>query len=250
VREQLIAANVDTLFIVTSCNADFNVPRLERYVALAFEADVEPVILVTKADQTETPEDFEREAQAISPRVIVMTLNAKAPETAERLAPWAKPGQTVAFVGTSGVGKSTLTNLMTGANAETSDIRLDDARGRHTTRHRQLHLTPNGPAVLDTPGMRELQLTDAAAGVSELFDDIETLATQCKFRNCAHEGEPGCAVQAAIADGTLDSARLDRYNKLAREDELNTATLAERREKQRSTTKLHKRIQGAKKNRR
>ena len=104
--------------------------------------------------------------------------------------------------------------------------------------------------MLDTPGMRELQLTDAAAGVSELFANIETLATQCKFRNCAHEGEPGCAVQAAIADGTLDSARLDRYNKLAREDELNTATLAERREKQRSTTKLHKRIQGAKKNRR
>ncbi|MAM62631.1 ribosome small subunit-dependent GTPase A [Maritimibacter sp. UBA3975] len=249
-KVQLIAANIDTVFIVSSCNADFNVARLERYVALAFEAEVDPVILLTKADLAADPQDFVTQAQAISSRVPVIALDARgeAPRTA--LAQWAKPGRTVAFLGSSGVGKSTLTNALADTELDTQGVREDDAKGRHTTRHRQLYLTDTGPAVLDTPGMRELQLTDVAAGLSELFDDIEDLATRCKFRNCAHEGEPDCAVQAAIAAGELDPVRLTRFRKLAAEEAHNTATVAQKRAREKGFAKHVKRVTREKPNRR
>lgn len=247
--EQLIAANIDTVFVVTSCNADFNVARLERFLALAFEADVTPVIVLTKADQTD-PAPYLEKARAISDKVEVLAVNAKDEGVAATLAPWTKPGQTVAFLGTSGVGKSTLTNALTGGEIETAAIREDDARGRHTTRHRQLYFTPEGLGIIDTPGMRELQLTDAAAGISELFEDIEELATTCKFRNCAHESEPGCAVNAALADGTLDPARLDRWRKLIAEEAHNSESVAERRTRERGFSKHVKRVMKDKPNRR
>jgi ribosome biogenesis GTPase len=160
---QLIAANIDTVFVVTSCNQDFNVARLERYVALAFEAGIEPVIVLTKADLAEDPAPYVEEARKVSDRVPVVALDARGDEPAEALADWCKPGRTVAFLGSSGVGKSTLTNALLGTQAiATQGIREDDARGRHTTTRRELHATPGGCLVLDTPGMRELQLTDAA----------------------------------------------------------------------------------------
>ncbi len=247
---QLIAANVDTVFIVTSANADFNIARLERYIALCFEAEVEPVILITKSDLAADADAYLARAAAISDRVPALALNAKADDVKARLANWAKPGRTVAFLGSSGVGKSTLTNALADTTLDTQGVREDDAKGRHTTRHRQLYLTKDGPAVLDTPGMRELQLTDVGAGISELFEDIEGLATRCKFRDCAHESEPGCAVQAAIAADTLDPTRLDRFRKLAAEEIHNRESIAEKRAREKGFAKHVKRIAKEKPNRR
>ncbi|MEP2718904.1 ribosome small subunit-dependent GTPase A [Pseudophaeobacter sp.] len=227
---QLIAANTDTSFIVTSCNPDFNLARLERYLALGFEAGVTPVILLTKPDLCDDPSPYVTQAEAISARVPVVLLNAKSDSAKEQLAPWCKPGETLVFLGSSGVGKSTLVNALFGKDtAETAEIREDDARGRHTTRHRHMRFLPNGCAVMDTPGMRELQMAEAESGIADLFEDLTELATQCKFRNCKHEGEPGCALTAALGSGEVTQARLDRWSKLATEDQLNTASLAERK---------------------
>jgi ribosome biogenesis GTPase len=214
---QLIAANIDTAFIVTSCNLDFNVARLERYIALAFDAGVTPVILLTKPDLCDDPAPYVTDAEAISADVAVLTLNARSDEPASKLAPWCKPGQTMAFLGSSGVGKSTLTNSLSVSEvAATQAIREDDAKGRHTTSHRQLHILPNGCAVLDTPGVRELQLTDAESGVAEVFSDLDDLSTQCRFNDCRHASEPGCAILAALERGDIDEARLARWRKLRR----------------------------------
>lgn len=227
---QLIAANIDTAFIVTSCNQDFNIARLERYIALAFEADVAPVIVLTKTDLCETPEQYVDQAKTISEMVPVVVLDARGEEPKAKLAEWCKPGKTVAFLGSSGVGKSTLANALSETlKIETQAIREDDARGRHTTTRRQLHFIAGSCAVLDTPGMRELQLTDAASGVGELFSDLQDLAATCRFRDCLHTVEPGCAVLAAVENGELDAARVERWRKLNAEDKFNTSSLAERK---------------------
>ena len=236
---QLIAANIDTVFIVTSCNPDFNIARLERYVALALEAEITPVIVITKADMCEDPESYRAQAETVSEMVEVVLLDARGDEPKNCLATWCKAGQTVAFLGSSGVGKSTLTNALSGSTSiATQPIREDDARGRHTTTSRQLHLLDNGCVVLDTPGMRELQLTDAEAGIANLFSDIEELATQCRFNDCSHQQEPGCAVLAAIESGDLDPQRLERWRKLAAEEQFNTMSLAQRRSKDRAFGKM------------
>ncbi|MGH1576977.1 ribosome small subunit-dependent GTPase A [Planktotalea sp.] len=239
--EQLIAANIDTTFIVTSFNADFNIARLERYVALALDADVTPVILITKADLCEDVEPLMKQARAISSNVHVEALNAKSPDTTQQLAPWCKIGQTIAFLGSSGVGKSTLSNALAGNDdIETGAVRFGDSKGRHTTTRRELHFVSSGCAVLDTPGMRELQLTDAAAGVGDLFSDLEALQSQCKFRDCAHDSEPGCAVKAALENGTIERARVNRWRKLVAEDAFNTASLSERKHKEKNLSKIIK----------
>jgi len=245
---QLVAANIDTSFIVTSCNQDFNVARLERYIALAFEAEITPVIVLTKTDLAEDADDYVRQAEAISDRVTVVALNAKSGEPTEKLAPWCAAGQTVAFLGSSGVGKSTLTNALAGSEeVATQAIREDDARGRHTTTRRQLHLVKGGCLVLDTPGMRELQMTDSAAGIDELFADLFDLSTQCRFRDCQHETEPGCAIRAAMEAGDLDPARLARWQKLKAEDAFNTSTLAERKSKDKALGKTIRQVMKHKK---
>ncbi|MCO6381859.1 ribosome small subunit-dependent GTPase A [Oceanicola sp. 502str15] len=240
---QMIAANLDTAFIATSCNQDFNVARLERYIALAMEAEVAPVIVLTKPDLAEDPESFAAEARKISDRVPVVVVNAKGEAVAEALAEWCRPGQTVAFMGSSGVGKSTLTNALSKDEAiETQAIREADARGRHTTTRRQLHFVPGGCAVLDTPGMRELQMTDAEAGIGDLFSDLRDLGEGCKFRDCAHETEPGCAVLAALERGEIDGARIKRWKKLVAEERFNSESLSERRMRDKSFGKMVRKV--------
>jgi len=241
---QLIAANLDTAFMVTSCNDDFSVARLERYIALAFEADVAPVILLTKKDLCDDLDTYVQAAQAISKDVPVLAVNSKSEEPAQMLAPWTKLGQTVAFLGSSGVGKSTLVNALSGQEfAQTQAIREGDSKGRHTTTHRHLHLMPNGCSVLDTPGMRELQLTDAASGVAEVFADLFELSTQCKFNDCAHQTEPGCAVRRALETGEVDEARYERWKKLDAEEKFNSSSLSERRINDKAFHKRIKQIQ-------
>ena len=243
-REQLIAANLDTAFIVSSCNNDFSVARLERYVAMAHEADVTPVIILTKADLTTDVETFVSQAKTISLRVAVVSLNARSPSAQEDLAPWCRPGQTVAFLGSSGVGKSTLANSLAGNEAiKTQEVRTSDDKGRHTTTGRQLHIMPIGCAVLDTPGMRELQLTDVSIGLEETFADLHALRQDCRFKNCAHDKEPGCAVQAAIFSGEINVQRTQRWLKLVAEDLENTKLLNKRRMRNKSKNKAIKSVQ-------
>ena len=237
---QLIAANVDTLAIVTSCNADFNVARIERYLAMATQAGCLPLVILTKADQSDDPGSYGKTAARLSPLLTALTLDARLPEEAARLAPWCGPGQTLALVGSSGVGKTTLQNHLTGITALTQDIREDDAKGRHTTTARALRPTLAGGWLIDTPGMRELALSDASEGIHAVFSDVTDLIDQCRFSDCAHESEPGCAVQQAIAEGALDAGRLDRWRKLMREDQFNTESVAEARARFRKLGKMHK----------
>lgn len=239
-RRQLIAANVDTLGIVTSCNADFNPARLERYLAVASAAGCLPLVILTKADQTDDPNRYLSEAQALSPLVVAIAINAKDPADVERLAPWCGPDKTLALVGSSGVGKTTIQNALTGTTAATQGVREDDAKGRHTTTARALRRTHLGGCLIDNPGIRELGLVDAAEGVAEVFADLEALAATCRFRDCAHENEPGCAIQAAIASGTLAPERLNRWRKLDREDRLHTEALHERHARTRAWAKATK----------
>lgn len=245
---QLIAANIDTAFVVSSCNQDFNIARLERYIALAFEAQITAVILLTKPDLIGDAQDYADRAASISDRVPVVALDARGEEPRTKLAPWCKCGQTIAFLGSSGVGKSTLTNALAGSQAiATQAIREDDAKGRHTTTRRQLHAVPGGCLVLDTPGMRELQLAGVTSGLDDLFADLADLAAKCRFADCAHESEPGCAVRDAIRSGALDEARLARWRKLKAEEAFNSASLAERRSKDKAFGKMVRGIMKQKK---
>lgn len=235
---QLIANNVDTLFVVSSCNADFNEARLERYLALAKEAEILAVVLLTKADMSENPSDFQSKAEKLMEHLIVLTLNATEPDVAVKLEPWCGSGQTVALVGSSGVGKTTLLNALTEVNMETQIIREDDAKGRHTTTFRSMRPIVNGGWVIDTPGMRALRLYDNAEGIDAVFDEIVDAAARCRFTDCQHENEPGCAVQSAILQGSLDVGRLERWRKLQREDRYNSQSIAEARKRDKSIGKM------------
>jgi len=212
---QLIAANIDTLFIVSSCNKDFNKARLERYLALAAEANVTPVLVLTKADLTDDPQEYAKEAVGLLPGLVVEIVNSKDEESAGVLSVWCQHGQSVALIGSSGVGKSTLIKTLVGdEKIETQGIREDDAKGRHTTTGRTFYRLPTGGWLLDTPGMRGLELTDATVGVDEVFSDILELAQGCKFSDCAHDTEPGCAIRAALESGVLEASRVKRWQKL------------------------------------
>ena len=223
---QLIAANVDTLLIVSSCNDDLNLARLERYLALANEAGTTPVIVLTKADQVADTGLWRDQVTGLQRGLDVVTLDATAPEAAVALARWCAAGQTIALVGSSGVGKSSLLNTLSEKARDeaqlTGSIREADAKGRHTTTSRSLHRIAGGGWVIDTPGIRSLQASDLSVGLDLVFAEIAELAPDCHFRDCTHDHEPGCAVQAAVAAGRLDPERLDRWRKLADENRSNT----------------------------
>jgi ribosome biogenesis GTPase / thiamine phosphate phosphatase len=219
VAEQIVAANVDIVLLVTGLDADFNPRRLERYLVLAHESGARPVIVLSKADLSDDLCEHVRIARSIGgPGVPVHTVSAPRDEGYDALVGYLDRGRTVALLGSSGVGKSTIVNRLAGEELQrTQEVRSTDGRGRHTTTHRQLILLPSGGLLMDTPGMRELQLWDVNEGVKETFSDLEDLGTECRFPDCQHDREPGCAVLAAVEEGRLPTERLQSYHKLRRE---------------------------------
>ena len=213
---QIIAANVDVVFIVTSLNGELNLRRLERYLAVAWESGATPVVVLSKADLDDEIDGHRVAAESVAPGVEVIVTSAISGDGIDAVRAHLAPGRTVAFIGSSGVGKSTLVNTLAGHDLMTvAGIRHDDARGRHTTTRRQLVALAEG-LVIDTPGMRELALFDGE-GLASAFEDVERAAMGCRFRDCRHEAEPGCSVRAALATGVLDAARFEAFRKLERE---------------------------------
>ncbi len=215
-KQQLIAANVDTVFVVCGLDADFNPRRIERYLLLVAGSGATPVVVLTKADREGADAEAARMSLAdiAAQRIDIVMLNAKDRAGVSALAPWLQPGRTAVLVGSSGAGKSTLTNTLLGIEKmKTGEVREGDERGRHTTTHRALIPLPSGACLIDTPGMRELKPT-GEEDLAESFADIEALAERCRFRDCRHAAEPGCAVRAAIEAGELDPARFANYLKL------------------------------------
>ena len=249
-RLQLIAANVDTLFVVTSANRDFNPARIERYLALAREGAANPVVVITKADLNAEAPAMAAEAARLAAGLVAECLDARSSEAAERLAPWLGAGQTVALAGSSGVGKSTLINSLTGANLAVGAIRTGDQRGRHSTTARSMHRLVGGAWLIDTPGMRELGLVAADDAIDDVFAEIAALASQCRFSDCGHGSEPGCAVRRAVEQGALEPGRLARFGKLLAETRRNSESLHERRARLKSQGKLYKSILQGKQTRR
>lgn len=231
-KTQVIAANVDRVLIVCGLDEDFNLRRIERYLVLAREAGATPVVVLTKADRGEADAVAARRAavMARASGVDVLAVDARDPATARLLAPWLGPGDTAVLVGSSGAGKSTLTNTLLGHERQaTQATRASDGRGRHTTTQRNLLRLPGGACLIDTPGMRELKLTGEEAPAAAVCAELVALARHCRFRDCRHEAEPDCAVQAAIAAGTLDAERLAHWRKLEAEAAARRAALAQRR---------------------
>jgi ribosome biogenesis GTPase len=216
-KEQVLAANVDTVLLTTSLNEDLNLRRLERYLATAWDSGADPVILLTKADLHPDPAAATAEVESIAFGVPVVVVSARTGEGLDEVAAVASPGRTLVLLGSSGVGKSTLVNTLAGEELLATNELRSDGRGRHTTSHRQLVVLPSGGLVVDTPGLRELQLWEVGQGVEHSFEDVTALFERCRFNDCAHDREPGCAVHAALDEGTLDPLRWESYLKLQRE---------------------------------
>lgn len=247
-REQVVAANVDTIFLVSGLDGDFNLRRIERYVTLGWNSGALPVIILNKADLCDDLDARVADVQSVAPGIDVVVVSAADGHGISKLEPYLKPGNTIAFLGSSGVGKSTLVNRLAGDDLQkTLDVREDDSRGRHTTTFRELFVIDGGAILIDTPGMRELQLWSDSASVSATFSDIEELAEQCRFTDCQHDTEPGCAVADALERGILDSARFANFVKLRKEvaflDKRKSEPVFEKRKRERTQSKLYKSVQ-------
>ena len=228
-RDQAVAANFDYVFIMQSLNLDFNPKRLERYLTLSWQSGATPVILLTKADLVEDYWDYLTQVERVAAGVNVHVVSAHTGYGLPRLNAYLLPGTTVVFLGSSGVGKSSLVNALAGEEImAVSAIREDDSKGRHTTTHRQLIRLKSGVMIIDTPGMRELGMTDAAEGLVNAFSDVERFLGKCRFSDCSHEREPGCAIQAAIAAGELELSRWESYRKL-KEESIDKAEMLRRK---------------------
>jgi ribosome biogenesis GTPase / thiamine phosphate phosphatase len=250
--EQIVAANIDTVFLVTSLNADLNLRRIERYLTTVWDSGAQPVILLNKSDVCDDPLTAVEAVSDVAIGVPVHVVSSITGNGVDQIRAYLQPGQTVALLGSSGVGKSTLTNRLLGNDVQkVREIREDDAHGRHTTTARRLFVLPDGGMLIDTPGMRELQLWDTGDGLSRTFDDIELLAGDCRFRDCSHTSEPGCAVQSALDSQKLSAERFESYLKLRRE--LNYLVRKQdvfaRIEENRRWKQIHKRVRQIYKNR-
>ena len=232
-REQAVAANFDYVFILQALGPDFNLKRLERYLTLAWQSGGVPVVVLTKADLSEDAGGYVRAAQKTAAGVDVFAVSVKTGEGMDALSPYRRPGKTIVLLGSSGVGKSSLANALAGEPVmAVREIREDDGKGRHTTTHRQLMMLPGGVMLIDTPGMRELGIGEAGDGLPEAFADVEAVLGGCRFRDCHHQGEPGCAVKAAIAGGRLTQERWESYMALKDEACYADDKAAYRRQKQ------------------
>lgn len=217
-RDQVVAANFDYVFIMQSLNMDFNIKRLERYLTLAWQSGATPVILLTKADLVEDYWEYLCQAERVAAGVNIHVVSAHTGFGLAQLSTYLQPGKTLVFLGSSGVGKSSLVNALAGETIMTvNDIREDDSKGRHTTTHRQLIRLKSGAMIIDTPGMRELGMWDASEGLSDAFADVQQFVGKCRFSDCTHNTEPGCAIKAAIESGELDISRWESYRKLREE---------------------------------
>lgn len=243
-HEQLVASNFDYVFIMQSLNDNFNLHRIERYLSLAWESGGVPVILLTKSDLVDNVNDYISQAQDIAIGVDIYAISCTRQSGLDEIKKYFNKGNTIVFLGSSGVGKSTLVNTLYGKEVmKTSEIREEDSRGRHTTTSRNLIMLPNGAMIIDTPGMRELGMWDADVGISKTFQDVEKYIGLCKFSDCTHSNEPGCRILQAIKDGELSEERYEQYLKLKKESEYNTDTelyLKDKKEKFKEIAKINK----------